>query len=181
MSLRIKAIDVAKVSDRPLFFDANVLVYLFGPVATPSNQWLIEAYAMIFKHCLTQQSKLCVDVIVLSEFINRFLRIEYEKQVKNQGLDKNKYDFKRFRSTDEGIQAAQDIESVVKQKILKRFQIIGKLFTELDIAAIGLVNADFNDGLIVKTCKEHQCVLVTNDADFSGTDIDILTANSRLA
>lgn len=29
MSLRIKAMDVAQVKDRPLFFDTNVLLYLF--------------------------------------------------------------------------------------------------------------------------------------------------------
>jgi len=37
MSLRIKAIDVASVQERPLFFDTNILLYLFGSVSTSSN------------------------------------------------------------------------------------------------------------------------------------------------
>lgn len=57
---------------------------------------------------------LCIDVLVLSEFINRFLRIEYENHIKASGLDKNKFDFKQFRSMSEGIQASQDVEMVVK-------------------------------------------------------------------
>jgi len=173
MSLRIKAVDVAQVKNRQLFFDANVLLYLFGPIATPSNQWAINAYTAVFSHCLKMQSVLCMDTIVLSEFINRFFRIEYLKA-------NSKDDFKKFRSTPDGVKIAQDVEKMVKGRILKRFKMVGKLFNESDITAISLVNRDFNDELIVKTCQEHQCVLVTNDADFNGADIDILTANNRL-
>jgi len=180
MRLRIKPADVASVKDRQLFFDANVLLYLFGSVGTPSNQWAINTYSAIFGNCLKMQNVLCVDVLVLSEFINRCLRIEYENHLKTNKLDRNQFNFKDFRSTNEGIQVAQDVESVVKGRILKDFKLVGKLFNEADITAISLVNSDFNDELIVKTCKEHQCVLVTNDADFSGVDIDILTANNKI-
>ena len=178
MSLRLKAVDVAQVKSRQLFFDANVLLCLFGPV--PSNQWAINAYSAIFGYCLKLQSVLCVDVFVLSEFINRFLRIEYENHLKTNGVNKNQFNFKHFRSTPEGKQVSQDVEMVVKERILKRFKMIGKLFNESDINSISLENSDFNDELIVKTCKEHQCILVTNDADFSGVDIDILTANNKI-
>lgn len=58
---------------------------------------------------------------------------------------------------------------------------IGKVFNEPDICAIDLANADFNDELIIQTCQEHQCVLVTNDADFKEANIDILTANNKLS
>jgi predicted nucleic acid-binding protein len=180
MSLRIKAIDVASVKDRQLFFDANVLLYLFGSVGTSSNQWAINAYTAIFNQCLKMQSVLCVDVFVLSEFINRFLRIEYENHLRTEGLNRNQFNFKNFRSTTEGVQVAQDVEMVVKGQILKRFKMVGKLFDESDISTINLANTDFNDALIVKTCKNHQCILVTNDADFCGADIDILTANNKL-
>jgi predicted nucleic acid-binding protein len=180
VSLRIKAVDVAQVKDRPLFFDANVLLYLFSPVVISSNQWAINAYTAIFAQCLKMQSVLCIDVVVLSEFINTFLRIEYANYLRNNGLDKNKFNFKHFRSTTEGVGVAKDIEMVVKGRILKHFTIVGKLFTTPDISLISLANTDFNDALIVETCKEHQCILVTNDADFSGVDIDILTANNKL-
>ncbi len=180
MSLRIKAVDVAHVKGRQLFFDANVLLYLYQPVAIPSNQWAINDYGKIFKCCLELRIVLCVDTIVLSEFINRLLRFGYDNYLKANGLDRNKFSFKEFRSTSEGERIAQDVEIVVKEKILHRFKMVGKLFNESDITAINLVNCDFNDELIVKTCQEHQCVLVTNDADFNGADIDILTANYRL-
>jgi len=72
------------------------------------------------------------------------------------------------------------VEIIVKGRILNKFALVGKLFNTADINGISLANCDFNDELIVKTCQEHQCVLVTNDADFLGANIDILSANKNL-
>lgn len=180
MSLRIKATDISQVSNRQFFFDANVLLYLFGTVAIPSNKWAINAYNTVFSNCLRAKIVLCIDVTVLSEFINRFIRVEYESYLKSNCLNRTNFKFKDFRNTKEGRQASQDIQLIVNGKILKNFKLIGKLFNQDEIKSISLVNSDFNDELIVKTCKEHQCVLVTNDADFSGANVDILTANKKL-
>lgn len=126
------------------------------------------------------KSVICVDVFVLSEFINRLLRLDYDSYIKTKKMDRVHFNFKKFRSIPEGIRAAQDVEMIVKDKILKHFNLVGKVFDKPDISSINLANTDFNDELIIKTCKEHQCVLVTNDADFSGSNIDILTANRKL-
>lgn len=180
MSLRIKQADIPNMKNRQFFFDANVLLYLFGTVATPSNQWAINAYSAIFSNCLQTKIVLCVDVTVLSEFINRFIRFEYESYLKSNYLNKTNFKFKDFRNTKEGQQVSQDIQSIVNGKILKNFKIIGKIFDQEEVKSINLVNSDFNDELIIKTCNEHKCVLVTNDADFSGAAVDILTANNKL-
>lgn len=180
MSLRLNPASISAVQGRPLFFDANVLLYLFGSVATPSNQWAITAYSAIFSQCLKMNATLCLDVFVLSEFINRVLRSEYENYLKINNLNGVKCKYKVFRSKAEGIQAAQDVESVVKGRILGRFSVVGKLFDAADLHSISFANSDFNDELIIQTCLEHQCVLVINDADFSGANIDILTANTKL-
>lgn len=180
MSLRINPPNISAIQGRALFFDANVLLYLFGSVTTPSNQWAVTAYSAIFKQCLNMNNKLCLDVFVLSEFVNRILRSEYENHLKTNGLSGSQLKYKQFRIKNEGLQAAQDVEMLVKNRILKRFSVVGKLFNTADINAINFVNTDFNDELIIKTCQEHQCVLVTNDADFSGANVDILTANAKL-
>jgi hypothetical protein len=69
MSLRIKQADIPNMKNRQFFFDANVLLYLFSSISTPSNQWAITAYNAIFSSCLQTKIVLCVDVTVLSEFI----------------------------------------------------------------------------------------------------------------
>ena len=179
MNLRVKSTDVATLIGRPLFFDANVLLYLFSPSAANSQQqWAITAYSAVFKHALTRNLTLCIDVMVLSEFINRFLRLEHQGFLKRNG---SAITFKAYRATSDGLLAAQDIEDIVTEKLLKSFKIIGKLFNSSEIGSIHLPNTDFNDALIVETCKAHQCVLVTNDADFLDANIDILTANNKLS
>jgi predicted nucleic acid-binding protein len=179
VSLRLKTTDIGSIANRKLFFDANVLLYLFAPIANNSNQWAINAYSRIFNHCLKSSVLTCVDVFVISEFINRSFRIEYEKYLKINGKDRS-FSFKAFRSTTEGLDIAKDIDDLMKGTVLRRFDVVGKAFDKADILAINLINSDFNDELIIRTCKEHQCVLVTNDADFSGADIDILSANNKL-
>lgn len=176
MSLRIRPANIATVHGRRLFFDANVLLYLFG---STSSTWA-NTYSSVFSQCLKMGNILCVDVFVLSEFINRFLRIEYENYLKTKGLNNQQVKFKNFRSQPEGAQASKDVETIVKGRILNKFALVGKLFDVEDVNAISLVYCDFNDELIVQTCRQHQCVLVTNDADFSGANIDILTANNKL-
>jgi len=41
-------------------------------------------------------------------------------------------------------------------------------------------NSDFNDQVLCEICKEKGFTLVTDDPDFSGSGVTILTANSRL-
>ena len=41
--------------------------------------------------------------------------------------------------------------------------------------------ADFNDYLLSAFCKKNNLILVTHDRDFAGLDVDIITANERLA
>ena len=39
---------------------------------------------------------------------------------------------------------------------------------------------DFNDGLLVETCRHNGWKLVTHDADFTSGGIEVLTKNQRL-
>ena len=176
--LPVSAITTATLANRPLLFDANILLYLFGLNVVSNNQkWAVNAYSRLFGLCLKNGKTLCVDVFVLSEFINRYLRMEYDNYKQSTG---NKIDFKPFRNSPEGIKASQDVDIIVKNKILKVFDVVGKTFDKADILAISLDKTDFNDALLVGVCQEHNCIFVTNDADFANSPIDIISANNRL-
>lgn len=180
MNLRLKTGDISSISKRPLFFDANVLIYLFAGAISKSTTWAINAYAVILKNSIRHGCTLFIDAIVLSEFINRFLRLEYEKHLKAQKLSRQNFQFKDYRATNEGQKAAQDVELIVKNQILKLFQILHTTADNNDIAAMSLANKDFSDLLIIQTCIKNNCILITNDADFSGCSLDILTENKKL-
>ncbi len=163
--------DIQKLKGRAIFFDANVLIYLFWSIPNDSKA---ERYASFFSVLLENKNRLVVNSFVLSEVINRELRIEYNNSDKT-------LDFKEFRNSPDGIQAQKDIFEIVKGRILNTFSVIDEKLSAQDIAAMLTVDKlDFNDKIIADTCRKNNFVLLTHDADFSNSDIEILTANNNL-
>ena len=129
---------------------------------------------------------MAINTFVLSEVINRVLRIELEnedkkKKKKKKNKNKKKIDFKSFRNSPKGQSIQKDIFDITKNKILKYFQVIDKQLTTDNIKnMLSLDTLDFNDKIILDVCKTHNMVLLTNDADFANADIDILSANQKI-
>src|SRR5690606_13228757 len=118
MAVNYKLQDVEKLKDRAVFLDANILIYLFWP----TGQHHIEKnYARVFRNLLRQKNKIFVDFLVISEVINRVIRIEHQKINPNQK-------FKDFRNSQEGQDALHDIYLIVKHDVLNQFEVIGKAF-----------------------------------------------------
>jgi len=160
--------DVLQLNGRDIFVDANVLIYLFWP----TGQYQYEQnYARVFRNLLRQGNNLFIDFLVISEVINRVVRIEHQKINGNQK-------FKDFRNSEEGKDVLNDIYVIVKNDILTRFNIIGKAFSKQDIEDSLIVDElDFVDKATVALCKENNLVILTNDRDFKNVGLDILTGN----
>jgi len=157
------------IKDKSVFVDTNVLIYLFFPLGKPE---LEKKYASVFRGLLNQKNLLFVNFYVISEIINRIIRIEHKKINPDQT-------FKDFRNSSHGQETLKDIYLIVEKCIFPNFDIIGKSFTKQDIKDFLLVdNLDFIDKAIVQICKENDFVLLTNDSDFKNVDLDILTCNS---
>ena len=92
MATRYKLHDVNQLQGRNIFVDANVLIYLFWPTARHSFE---QNYARVFSCLLRQKNTLFIDFLVISEVINRILRIEHQK------IDSIKK-FKDFRDSQDG-------------------------------------------------------------------------------
>lgn len=173
MAVRYSTNNLSVLQNRKIFFDANILIYLFWP--SGSHRWENE-YSTAFANILRQQNELLVDYIVISEIINRAMRLEYDKSPLKISLT-----FKQYRDSSEGQLALSDIHLVVKSNILNRFTVIGKAFSKTDILTLLTVDSlDFSDKAIILTCKENTCLLLTNDADYKSADIDIVTANPAI-
>jgi predicted nucleic acid-binding protein len=168
MATKYKLHKVSQLKNRVVFVDANVLIYLFWP--TGKQQWEID-YATAYLSLLKQANRLYVDFLVISEVINRILRIEHKKK---QSLTP----FKQFRDSADGQQSLSDIYLIVENQILSRFNVIGNAFSLTDILNFLTVDSlDFLDKGILKTCQNNNFVLLTNDKDFKNVNIDILTCN----
>jgi predicted nucleic acid-binding protein len=171
MAAKYRLQDIYQLRDRNIFVDANVLIYLFWP----SGSYLWEQhYARAMRNIIKQGNSLFIDFFVISEIINRVLRIEHAKLQPHTK-------FKDFRDSQEGKDALADIYLIVKHDILSRFTIVGKIYNKQEFENLLVVDElDFVDKSTVKICKENSLVLLTNDKDFKNTDLEILTGNPNI-
>ena len=159
-----------------LFIDANVWLDVYGPVGY--QRATAKAYSRAVRDIRSSGCEVFLDALVLSEFINRFARIEQER------LAPACVDFKAFRQTPDFKGVASDIASTVTRIAKACCRRCSSEFENTDIyglmAEFDRGESDFNDLLIREVCKRNSLTLVTHDADFSQSGVDILTANRKL-
>lgn len=162
-----------------LFFDANIWLYVYGPQGSPID-FRSRTYSNALANALRANSQILVDVLVVSEFVNRFARIEYEIQYP----DKTKRPaFIQYRNSADFKPVAQAIVEAMR-KILKFAARTESGFAIVDINALltefETGGHDFNDQILVRLCASQNLKLVTDDFDFKGKGVNILTANRRI-
>lgn len=178
MATKYTAQNLPVLLNRKVFIDANVLIYIFWP--SGSQHWE-NLYSALFAKLVRQGNELLVDFIVISEVVNRAIRLEYEKYLTANNFTRTALKFKDYRNSNEGQIALADIYLMVETDILKTFTVVGKSFSKAEIQSFLLVETlDFGDKAILSTCQENACVLLTNDVDYKTSNIDILTANPSI-
>jgi predicted nucleic acid-binding protein len=175
MGKRYGVNDIPTLSERTVFFDANVILYLY--FTRSYNSWQ-RRYSQIFSKLLARKNRLTVDFIVLSEVINRALREEHEYYVTANGPCR----FKTYRDSADGQMALSNIFDIIQNVIYPIFDVTGRSYDKSDILSFMTIDRlDFNDRAISLLCKDQDFVLLTNDKDFAGSDLDILSANPNLS
>lgn len=163
-------------SDR-LLVDANVWMFVHGPLPCPSR--LSDAYSKALLQMRASKCQVFIDILILSEFVNRFARIEFDQTSPSI----KPANFKQYRDSTLFAPVAREI-AVNVRKILSAAAPCESGFAALNVNALLNVfeagKTDFNDQVIGEICKSKSLSLVTNDADFGANDIPILTANNRL-
>jgi predicted nucleic acid-binding protein len=158
-----------------LFLDANIWLYLYGP-PKPRSYWR-PIYSRVFNRILRAKSPIHIDVLVVSEFINAYARLEW------QFVARHFNSFKNFRSSSYFKPVAEDIAADV-ELVLSYCSKIESSFIALPMNALladyATGNLDFNDQVITEICKSNGFTLITNDSDFKTQEIPILTANQSL-
>lgn len=159
-----------------LFLDTNIWLYLHGP-HEPQASKLVKTYSDAFKRILSAQCQIYVDVTVISEFINRYTRMQWKLAASHFR------EFKDFRKSPFFKLHVSDI--VADAKLVMRHCVAIEsgfdrlnIDTLLDVYADG--KSDFNDQIIVELCKRKGLILLTHDGDFKDSDLSILTANRSL-
>ncbi len=168
-------IDVSKIykvspSDK-IFVDTNILIFLFSPSYVRTNSDQVDKYSAVFSKLIEMKCDLYVNSHVVSEFINRCIRIDYDNNF-NINHDKNyKSD---YRGSDDYLKTIKIVLKELK-KFLKLVKHINDDFESFDISAAyeSTKENDFNDLIIADTVNKNNLKLLTDDKDFKDIGINI--------
>jgi len=180
--LKNNASEISKYAFSPrdqLLLDTNIWLRVYGPAAKPADRRTV-IYSKALSEMLAASSLIYVDVLIISEYVNRYARLRHNILKSRSGISP---DFKQFRNSADYSAVASDIAGDVRQ-ILKHCERIESEFGTLDIA--GLVDefekggSDFNDLVLAELCKSRNLTLVTHDGDFKDRGLNLLSANKGL-
>lgn len=157
-----------------LFFDTNIWLHVFGPQGSSHSQ-RAKSYSQVFKRALKAKSNIYIDVLVISEYLNRSLRLHFN-QAGQPGEN-----FKNYRGTPEYAAAAQEVTRGAKS-FLKYCTLVESDFPQCGLMQImdefAYSATDFNDEILIKLCHRHQFTLITDDGDFLNSGLSVLSCNS---
>lgn len=180
MSNKYNSSDIHIITDKKIFLDANILIYLFGFGTHSSANWENQ-YANLYTKLNNQNNIFVVDYIVISEFVNRAIRIEYDNYLISNNLNRSTFKYKDYRNSLDGKEALNDIYITLNDNILNEFEVIEKSYSKDDLMVMCKVDElDFSDKAIIKICEDNQFILLTNDTDFKNSHIDIVSCHKKM-
>jgi len=148
----------------------------------PYSSPFIKFCSRDFKIFQNNKTPLFTDVIVLSEFYNRLLKMAYNSYCAKYVQNQQNFSIKDYRKTQDGASVMQNLCFTI-QEILKSVKMINPNYSEpnfvSNITPLNCTNLDFNDLHIVSVCSQNNFCLWTNDFDFKGQQIDIFTENQK--
>lgn len=176
-----KIFDIKKYSPKSsdiFFFDNNVWMYLFCPLAS-FNISRQRNYSAFLQSISTSRSTIVINSLILSEFTNRYLRMDFEQwKNENDAFDAS------YKKDYIGTNRYQDTVAEIKRninQILKFCEKFSDNFNAVNLNNIllHLSHIDFNDSYYLELAKLSNLKIVTDDADFinyDGHNIEIITS-----
>lgn len=160
------------------FFDTNILVYLHGPYVDWTD-WRTRIYSKLMSGILSQHGRILIDTIVVTEFINLYIRILH-RDLADRGIVSSSYkDFRRTVAFEAIADAAgTDLTGFCRSAEVLETK-IDRDQIEQHCGTLKEGSLDFNDLVIADACRRHSLVLVTHDGDFHEVDVPVITANRR--
>lgn len=163
-------------------FDTNIWMYLYCPLGN-YKKVVISKYDAFLKRAIQKKSSIVLTSLVLSEFFNAYLRLEFNL-LKAKEPDRYK-DFRRdFKTSKSYNKLMITIKSTCQNHILKLGKRIEDRFSSIDINELlkNIQLHDFNDKYYIALAGYEDLKIVTDDKGFKKNilDIQILTANHQL-
>lgn len=153
------------------FFDNNIWMFLFCPLGSYQKNKQ-RAYSQFFSEILTHRAAIYINSLVLSEFANTYLRLDFQLWKKTQGH--YQADFKRdYLQSDQYTTTALLVQSAIK-KIINVSERMSDNFqsVNMDLIFDHFKTIDFNDSYFIEYCRScgMNMLFVSDDKDFSKID-----------
>ncbi len=154
-----------------VFLDTNILIFLFSPDFVSSNEYQVDTYSKIFEMLVEKQNNMYINSLVVSEFLNRCLRIDFDKNFQDD--NKSKHYKNDYRGSSEYKQTLNILLKLL-HKMLNVFKIqqLDDDFSKFETISEFEKSdeLDFNDLVISRTVLNQNLKLLSDDKDFDNYD-----------
>lgn len=186
MAYNIKLLNGHTIGKKKYFFDSNIWLIIVKPKMVPTDreQRYID-FVENFKTS-TQNPKIVIPALMLSEIINRYLHDVGMPKFKAKNpliAELPKFYKEHYRQSD---QFKIDYELICDdiKSYNKYYELIpdnlGIDFKTKHLLSNPPKGLDFNDHYYYLMAKKRGYTIVTDDADFFVEDVDVLTYNNKL-
>lgn len=151
-----------------IILDTNVWIFLqSASLATNNTGYQISHYMNSYKRLLESDTDIYTSEFIISEFINRSIRMSMQSYRNSIGKKNEPYNYKKdYCSTD-------DFENNYKSIIGIAYDEIWNTTKHLEISQDNLTRSlsncstnDFNDQIIINEAKDNNLPILTDDADY---------------
>ena len=174
--------DYEPCNDDRFFFDANIWIGLFVSLGGWHSE-IRGQYDGFLKKVIEKKATIYISSLILSEFINRYLKLEYNLYVAYSGNENMR--LKEYREEEDYKRVLKSINEDIEHRILEISKRLHDHFSEIPIS--GIINdfqnrIDFNDAYYHQLATIKGLKLVTHDGDFRKIfcKVDLITANRKL-
>lgn len=151
------------------FFDCNIWLFNFCPIGNYSQNQQ-QAYSSFLNDVKANRATIFVNSLVLSEFANRYLRLDFNRWVKSPDCQIANPEFKKdYISSERYTLLTGNVKSAISN-ILRLVEKTSDDFHRIGNDLNGVFNnfeyIDFNDSYYYEFCKKNNFILVSDDQDF---------------
>lgn len=161
--------------------DTNVWLFLHCPLGN-HRQEIIAKYSKFYKEIVNAKSKILISSSVVCEFMNRYVKLDYELQkAKNRAIQEYK---KTYRPTNEYRAIVKQAATAMNSKILPSCEKLPDKFDSISLENIfhHMENIDVSDSYMFEMVREQEIKILTDDSDFGifKDNCEIYTSNPKL-
>lgn len=174
-------LDVARYQfsrDDRLFIDTNIWILIHAPSYRPDSRILV--YTEAWRRALNAGAQVFATPNSLAEFVKAYSIGAWRTRPDKKAFP----EYKQFRSNTESfgrvvIEIDDAIQEMKKHVTFEADGIEIEYLIDL-LPRYGEGRADFTDLLFAHMCYRNNWTLVTDDADYVGIEVNLLTANRTL-